>query len=151
MAEKVSDQEIQELIRVADWGVKGKRAHWYTLGIRVNHRYSLEEQFEAIRKLGESKNSLALDYLKEVIYEDTSESHGWRDSGAVYSHNVSRFSNARGPLRTVLEYDYYDGFDYTAGSAQPSGNMPHPQRENALSILKGAIEKLENIVQKVGK
>jgi hypothetical protein len=54
---KLNDSEVLKLIRIADGNIKEWRSHWFTLGIPIPHYSKLEDQLEAISKLGDSQNS----------------------------------------------------------------------------------------------
>ena len=112
MTQKLSDEETSELIRIANAGVKDWRIHWFILGLPIPHHYRLEEQLDAITKLGESQNPRALEYLSRLIFEvrttegyyvDEPESYtgGHWTSGETYVG----FPNARGELKRVLSSD----------------------------------------------
>jgi hypothetical protein len=142
MADRLSDQEVQALIYIANAGIKEKRAHWYTFGIPIGHRYGLDEQLEAITKLGESKNKSALDFLTRMSYEDDSRSTGFRSSDGINAHYILKCPNARGQLKKVQEYDELNGWDPAAGESISSDR--HPRRESVKSILEKAISSLSS-------
>lgn len=71
----LSEQEVQELIRIADHGVKERRGYWYTLGIPIRHRYNLDEQVTAIERLGYSRNPTALEYLLKLAEKQESRTY----------------------------------------------------------------------------
>lgn len=116
MAEPLSDQEVQELIRIADSGVKERRGHWYTLGIPINHHYELREQLDAIEKLGLSQNQLALGYLRELNKKSESERY---DGSACYTYTF--YPNAKGELAENLrgEQCQFDGYGDIYKSPSP--------------------------------
>ena len=67
METHLAGSEIADLVKIADGSVKERRRHWYTLGIPVNHRYTLDEQMDAIKQLGRSGSYEALDYLEDIV------------------------------------------------------------------------------------
>lgn len=64
---KLSDSEVNELIIIADAKIKEWKGSWYTLFIPIPKRYNLEEQLEAIEKLGNSENERALAYISSLL------------------------------------------------------------------------------------
>lgn len=135
---ELSDEEVTDLIQIAKGGLKPKKRYWYTLGIPVpifQRYYTLDEQLDAIRKLGESRSRTAKDQLKELvkieredIYDNPSNLRkklvGFRDN----------FVNV-GYLKSVLDVSCVPGDWYF-----------HPRHPEAMNVLCKALSKLEESV-----
>ena len=135
---KLTDEEVEALLRIADNQMKGYRRHWYTLGIATPHYPSLYEQLDAISRLGESGNPRALEYLTEL-----NETEGElcnpadRMDGRVHEWHP----HAKGALYDALK-GYYDGYGYAAG-------IPDYQRPDfvAKEIVREALRRLQASVE----
>jgi len=138
MTDTLPNQEVQGLIEIIDGGIKEVRRHWYTLGIKIHHRYSLNEQLDAVRKLGLSKNKIALDYIRKLNLSEQVDNglntswDGWGDTcyDLVYPH-------AGGELKETLE------LRMTGGLTSPASCSDHPRRAEAGTILAEALSILE--------
>jgi len=113
MVEKLDDLQVLSLIRVADGEVKERRAHWYTLGIPVNHYYDCDEQLNAIRELRTSRNLRAEEYLRrlpvtQVILEGPGGSgRGHGPDTPINEDDYTEktvFPNVKGKLKRRFEY-----------------------------------------------
>ncbi len=74
--ESLEDQ-VNKLIQITYGGIKKswRQRHWYTLGLEITHveKYNPEEQFDAVRRLGETNSQSALKYLEILILNLTAE------------------------------------------------------------------------------
>jgi len=134
MDDRLSDQEVKQLKKITEGGVKGKRGHWYTLGIRVEYYHGFEEQLDAIKKLGDSKDKEVLAYIK--LLEETTENttyNRWVWNNTTYHH-----PNVKGELSHIL--DHTAQWDTTGIVIDDMS----PKHGHALEIIRGAISKLEN-------
>ena len=103
MIDKLSDQEVQGLIKVIEGGAKEVRRHWYTLGIKISHWYNLDEQLDAIKKLGLSKNKIALNYIDKLnLHEEVDNNRRTDYSFGDICYDII-YPNATGKLKAVLE------------------------------------------------
>lgn len=134
MTDTSSNQEIQGLISILEGGLKERRRHWYTLGIKISHYYDLDEQLDAIRQLSLSGSNLSLDYLKKIA--EKKEWYTAKSSLGHVSHSCHPY--AKGVLGAVLHssQEYFDGY------GNPSDK--DPRRGTVLIVLSEAISRLES-------
>src|SRR3989344_4041777 len=92
---KLADLEVEKLIKIADANIKEWKRNWYTLFIPIPRRYNLEEQLEAIERLGNSESEKALEYLSNL-----SEKSYYKYT-RYYSH-----INLKGELRSRMNESY---------------------------------------------
>lgn len=103
------DSEVDSLIRIADAGVRVRKRGPVTLWLfRYDHRYELQEQVDAIRKLANSSNPKARKYLAALLERrecfDGPRCFDTRiNEFDVEPHRYFIFPNARGPLKEALE------------------------------------------------
>ncbi len=140
MNKSLSDQEVQELIRIADSGVKEWRGHWYTLGIPIPYYFDLNEQLYAINKLGKSGNSKALEFLTKIY-----SSEEWRVEGdpsqSDADYGGTRYPNAQGELASKLSSTWANPEARFADGS--SGPFQHEPDNQVHLILQNAISQLE--------
>ena len=142
VVEALSDQDVRELIRIAEGGLKERRGYWYTLGIKINHYFSLDEQLEAIQKLGLSKNITALDYLRKLNVQETRE-NGYQDApddnwaSPCYDE---LYPNAKGLLQEVLESRIRQHREALGGIGLYNNS---PRMHDTRSVISQALSKLE--------
>jgi len=136
----LTDPEVRELIRIADGGVKERRAHWYTLWISINHYYELFEQLRAIETLGNSRNRLALDYVRRLSETDRLDS----EYGPCVTKDSTTHPHAQGGLAVALrEISYSDNSDSFVHTTDDC----HPQYELAHNVLSQALKRLESVFE----
>ena len=138
MVNSLSDQEVQELIKITEGCLKEKRGHWYTLGIPIETHYSLNEQLDAVRKLSLSGNRVALNYLSRLNLNeqvDNGCNTSWDGYGDTCYDTV--YPNAEGELKDVLESRMVGGY------TSPAKYQNHPRQEETREILHESLSKLE--------
>jgi hypothetical protein len=133
----LSDEQVGELIRAADAGIKERKRHWYTLGIKIAHRYGLHEQLEAIRSLGKSSNPRALEYLRRLneFREEIVQPGDAPVDDQYRNYGERTYPNARGELRWALLTITWAN---SAASRQPGDGDP-----TACRTLEAAVAELE--------
>jgi hypothetical protein len=136
----VNPSGIRQLIAIVDGRLPTPRRRWYTLYLRISYAATLDDQLDAIRKLGGSMNPHVLSHLQDIAKEDTN-SVGWRTPGAIHGTSCRRYPRANGPLKAALECTETDEYDYTAGPAVPQVTK-HRRREEARGVLDEAIARL---------
>ena len=112
MADGLSDEQVRELIHITYGGIKERRAHWYTLGIPIDHYYTTDEQLAAIRRLSISGNPIAWEYLKRmpvthVVLDDPGIEHGRGPDTPINEDDYNEdivFPNAKGELSSRITY-----------------------------------------------
>ncbi|MEN9626247.1 MAG: hypothetical protein RL557_575 [archaeon] len=149
----LSDEEVDSLVYIADAGVKERRGHWYTLGIPINHHYGLEDQLEAIRTLGESRNKKALKYLEKLAEAGNEMIHigghilhpNDPPEGENYYFKV--FPNAKGQLCGSLKHEislgYENSFRYKNDLDEFYRKLRDKNKHTPYGILQQAIETLK--------
>jgi hypothetical protein len=90
------------LIRRADGAIKQWRAHWWSLGIPVPHRYGLDEQLAAIRELGRLDHPKARRYLQTINEERRQESTSVIGGTDRDKFTITWHPHARGQLGRIL-------------------------------------------------
>lgn len=135
ITEILSDKEVKRLTTIAEGGIKNRSRHWYTFGLRLNNYFSLEEQLDAIRLLGNTRSEIAYNYLTELNYETYMQSY---PAGESISNMGKWYPNAEGELREVLIHRWY--YDRNLQTRDVYKN--HPKREFARKIIIEAYEKL---------
>jgi len=141
MTNRLSDHEVEMLVRISNAGIKEWKRHLYTLGISVPHHYNLGEQLEAIKQLGESRNERALDYLRklnETDFELCNPCDRMDGSGRDW------YPNAKGQLYKALD-GFFEGYGYGAGI--PAHQKPD---EEARKIVREALSQLEKTFGDIG-
>lgn len=139
---RLPDEEVRELIKVAEGGVKRieRSQHWYYLGIPSNDEidYKLEEQLNAIIRLGFSKNPQALSYMENLMKsEDTGYKHGGSDSYSDETHIVHPY--AKGELASALS-------SYSSAPMDQC-HYKHEPDERAIRIMNTALNQLIGVFQ----
>jgi hypothetical protein len=133
----LSDDEVDELIRVAHGGIKKRIRAWYTLGVPIEFHYGLDEQLVAIRRLGLSINRKARAYLVKLSQSITTES---TPSGPARKDALTYYPHAHGDLRNVL--DFVTVTDDSSSMIWEQQEK-HPKHELAVRTIKEALLDLE--------
>ncbi|VVB77906.1 Uncharacterised protein [uncultured archaeon] len=135
--------DVEKLIHIANGDLKETRGHWYTLGFKVDHYYSLDEQLNAIMQLGLSKSSTALDYLRNLNLEEKRENGYYTDGDINWGDPCydEVYPNAKGYLREVLD-SKIRGDSYGCGKYNNSSRMIE-----AREILSKALSQLEESIK----
>ncbi|MDO8517469.1 MAG: hypothetical protein Q7S33_05085 [Nanoarchaeota archaeon] len=130
----LSDQEVQGLIKIIDGELKG---HWYTLGIKINHYSRLSKQLTTVKKLGLSKNKIALDYLDKLNLHEEVDNNRRTDYSFGDICYDTIYPNATGKLKAVLE-------SRMEGGMVSSATYPFiPRQYEARSLLTEALSTLK--------
>ncbi|MDP2926040.1 MAG: hypothetical protein Q8N99_06720 [Nanoarchaeota archaeon] len=136
---RMTDSEVSVLINLLSTDVKERKRYWYTLGIKINHYYSLDEQLDAIRQLGLSGNPIALDYLNKLNFNERVknevEEH-WQSCDNKLLYNLV-YPNANGKIKRVLR------LNVVWGDFSPPRFTEHSRRNEARGVLNEAISELE--------
>ncbi|MDO8623330.1 MAG: hypothetical protein Q7R52_03715 [archaeon] len=138
MRDTLSDQEVQGLIKIIDGEVKG---HWYTLGIKINNCFRLSKQLNAVKKLGLSKNQIALDYINKLNLHEEVDNNRRTDYSFGDICYDTIYPNATGKLKAVLESRMEDGL--VSSATYPFISRQYEARgilTEALSTLKESLK-----------
>jgi len=136
MTDRLSDQEVSELIQIVELKhIKKREAHWYTLGIPVNHYYSLDDQLNAIKVLGESKSPKALEYISNLnLNKQVDNGVNTDEDGGGRARFDTIYPYAPVRLEEVLEIRMiFPSLEYTI----------HPRGDEAREILDNAMNRLQ--------
>lgn len=123
--------EVQTLISIADGGVVSRTKHWWTLGFRISHHASLDDQLAAIRSLASTNSCAALQYIRRLA-EDRIETVGPTDGPCGECNRRRWHPHARGQLSAVLSY--WEGWD--------GSTVGHARLEDALGAIREALDRL---------
>ncbi len=99
--EPLSPEQVSDLIRIADARIKEWRGSWYTFGIPVPRRFTLEEQLEAVQHLGTSRTAAAFEYLSRLL-DPVHERVSMDPAQGGGDYGGTEYPNARGKLRRRL-------------------------------------------------
>lgn len=127
-----SDEDVDNDIKIAT-GLKERKRHWYTFGIKIQHYYSLKEQLDAIERLGDYANPRVLSFLERI-------NESWVEYGSDNTRDLRPamsgpyYSNTKGNLYALLD---------PAESIIPILRGKHMRaREKAIHIMSTSLRKL---------
>jgi hypothetical protein len=136
----MNSMALDELIEIADGRVRIARTRWYTFGIPLSHRATLDEQFEAIQQIATTNELGALEYLERLSQRE-SKSEGWNRGTESVDISTTWHPYAKGELFRVLKCRTGSAFDQAAGEGFVEGQYEHPSCEEAESIIRNAVSR----------
>ena len=137
MSNKLPDDDVRKVISIADGEEVNRMVKWYTFYTPYIILANLDNQLSAIRALGNSKNYLALEYLR--LLSERSHEDVKNETGSGY-YTKYFHGHAKGPLLHVL----------TVHAAEHSDHLlekKHPRYEEANSIIIDSLDILEKNFQ----
>jgi hypothetical protein len=108
MQEQMSEQEVHQLIEVADGGGIQTRKGCSALWLPIRYHANLDDQLTAVRRLGSSRSPLALEYLSRL----NQEASEYMPAPGAPSETGTRtwHPHAKGDLSTVLYREIPDWY-----------------------------------------
>jgi len=139
---------VSELIRIADGGEytpeKWVKPHWYSFRRKISDEkweYKLDDQLDAIKALGETKNKIALDYARKLLerQDGPGYSEGGSSACADWSSEYSKY--AKGDLYTAL-------YGCSVGPYAQTFHENKSPDERAMNTIQSAVKNLKAGIKK---